>query len=284
MVHDPFALESNRETDKVESFADDKTTTFLATRAGLEAICEILAVFANFSGLKCNMDKSSIMFVGGDNPPEYVNEFGFQVVDSFKLLGLEIGNNLENLKSCHDSTINNITKTVNFWGRFFLSLPGRINIVKTLILSQISYLGCIISPDPVQLQAMRTLIERFIIGRLNIARDRVYRPAHLGGLGMIEVGDFLCAQQVVWYKRAYLSTRDNWRVDLKKIGNGNVLTVSKSSFCPVQFPIFNDSTSWDRFICAFGQTNDNLNSLCILNNPLFLTGEERQPGSGLSVF
>ena len=285
MVHDPFALESNRETDKVESFADDKTTTFLATRAGLEAICEILADFANFSGLKCNMDKSSIMFVGGDNPPEYVNEFGFQVVDSFKLLGLEIGNNLENLKSCHDSTINNITKTVNFWGRFFLSLPGRINIVKTLILSQISYLGCIISPDPVQLQAVRTLIERFIIGRLNIARDRVYRPAHLGGLGMIEVGDFLCAQQVVWYKRAYLSTRDNWRVDLKRIGNGNVLTASKNSFCPALFPIFNDlATSWDRFICAFGQTNDNLNSMCILNNPLFKRGRRDNRGLDSQFF
>ena len=27
-INDPFALESNRETDKVESFADDKTVIF----------------------------------------------------------------------------------------------------------------------------------------------------------------------------------------------------------------------------------------------------------------
>ena len=32
-INDPFALESNRETDKVESFADDKTVIFLATEA-----------------------------------------------------------------------------------------------------------------------------------------------------------------------------------------------------------------------------------------------------------
>ena len=37
-INDPFALESNRETDKVESFADDKTVIFLATEAGLSAI------------------------------------------------------------------------------------------------------------------------------------------------------------------------------------------------------------------------------------------------------
>ena len=35
LLPDPFSFESNRETDKVESFADDKTVTFLATREGL---------------------------------------------------------------------------------------------------------------------------------------------------------------------------------------------------------------------------------------------------------
>ena len=39
---DPFSMESNRETDKVESFADDKTVTFLATLEGLSAVREIL--------------------------------------------------------------------------------------------------------------------------------------------------------------------------------------------------------------------------------------------------
>ena len=50
----PFDLESNRETDKVESFADDKTATFKATRAGLLATCEILENLALFSGIRCN--------------------------------------------------------------------------------------------------------------------------------------------------------------------------------------------------------------------------------------
>ena len=67
--NNPFHLESNRETDKVDSFADDKTATFRATREGLAAICEILGNFAGFSGLKCNMDKSAIMFVGSEDPP-----------------------------------------------------------------------------------------------------------------------------------------------------------------------------------------------------------------------
>ena len=35
---DPFSMESNWETDKVESFADDKTVTFLATLEGLSTV------------------------------------------------------------------------------------------------------------------------------------------------------------------------------------------------------------------------------------------------------
>ena len=38
LLDDPIALESNRETDKLVSFADDKTVIFLATEAGLSAI------------------------------------------------------------------------------------------------------------------------------------------------------------------------------------------------------------------------------------------------------
>ena len=77
----------------MESFADDKTATFRATREGLSAICDTLENFALFSGLKCNLDKSSIMYVGNDGPPpsDYLRDFDFQVVDQIKLLGLDNG-------------------------------------------------------------------------------------------------------------------------------------------------------------------------------------------------
>ena len=75
------------------------------------------------------------------------------------------------------------------------------------------------------------------MGGLNIVKDRICQPTELGGLGMIDLEDFITAQQVTWFKRAYISTRDNWRVDLKKIGNRNVLTVGEAHIDPVLFPI-----------------------------------------------
>ena len=273
-IWNPFELESNRETDKVDSFADDKTATFLATREGLIAVQEILDNFAGFSGLRCNTEKSAIMYVGDDGPPPpFLAEFNFKVVDKIKLLGISINRNIENLGNCHTSTILNITRIINFWDRFYLSLPGRINIAKTLLLSQISYLGCIISPDQEQMRTIKNLIERFIVGRLNIAKDRIFRPTFLGGLGMIDLEDFIIAQQVVWVKRAAISLRDNWRVDMKRLSNGNVITLSAGDFCHEKFPIFAFlADSLKAFLLAYGEKNDNFSKMFLLNNPLIKRG------------
>ena len=115
MLPDPFSCESNRETDKVESFADDKTVTFLATREGLQVLCNLLDQFSNISGLSCNLDKSALMYIGSNQPlPEYALQYGFKVVDHITILGMKIKKNLENLSDCHIVTEQKITKIINF--------------------------------------------------------------------------------------------------------------------------------------------------------------------------
>ena len=269
-LQDPFRYESNRETDKVESFADDKTVTFLANELGLQTVVNILEQFYNISGLKCNMEKSCIMYIGSDDPaPDFLAQFDFEPVDSIKILGMNINNKVDNLQDCHTSTVEKVTKIINFWSRFYLSLPGRINIAKTLILSQISYLGCIITPKPETLKNLKTQINNFIIGRLNIAKDRVCRPTELGGLGMIDLDEFITAQQISWFKRAHTSTRDNWRVDLKRIGHGNVLIIGKIDILAERFPIFIFlCESLEKFLKFFYSTNENFSKSFLLNNPL----------------
>ena len=118
-------------------------------------------------------------------------------------------------------------------------------------------------------------IEKFIVGNLNVARERIYKSTELGGLGMIDIEEFLVAQQVSWFKRANQSTRVNWRVDLKNIGNGNVLTVGKGDFSENAFPIFRYLVdSYVKFLTAFNRTNNNFAKALILNNPLISVSRE----------
>ena len=142
-----------------------------------------------------------LMYAGSDDPvPEYLSQYEFKLVDCITILGMKIDRKLDKLQDCHIATT-----IINFWDRFYLSLPGRINIAKTLILSQISYLGSIITPTDEAIRSLRGMIDKFIIGRLNIAKDRICRPHSLGGLGMIDIAEFIVAQQVTWFKRAHTS-------------------------------------------------------------------------------
>ena len=59
-----FGQESNRETDKANSFADDNTTGTKADFESLSALAEIVANFGDFSGLKSNAEKTTLIQIG----------------------------------------------------------------------------------------------------------------------------------------------------------------------------------------------------------------------------
>ena len=51
-----------------------------------------------------------------------------------------------------------------------------------------------------QFKTLSGMIEKFVVGRLN-AKIRLYLPINLSGLGLIELKEFLMAQQVMWIKK-----------------------------------------------------------------------------------
>jgi hypothetical protein len=146
--------ESNRETDKFEAFADDNTVLALLDEPALINIKKILQDFGTISGLKCNVDKSVIMLIGREDHQQvqdFVINSGFAVVDNVKILGVKFTKNAEDITQNFDNCIEKIRKTANFWTRFKLSLIGQINIAKTLMLSQLGYLGTIFTPNELQI-------------------------------------------------------------------------------------------------------------------------------------
>jgi hypothetical protein len=113
------------------------------------------------------------MRIGKRDPmPDAIAALGFSEVNETKILGMNIDYNLDCLHKCHDSTVKKIENIGNFWRRFNLSLPGRINVAKTLMLSQISYLGCFIYPKEQQLSRMTDCVEKYIKKNLNISKTK----------------------------------------------------------------------------------------------------------------
>jgi exonuclease III len=222
-LHPGYRNECNCSSDKIEAFADDATALGQAKKQSLDFIKQTLVDFAELSGLKCNQEKSLIMPVGcGDTIPECILSSGFKICTEVKILGITIDNKLNKLASNFDAVIIKIINIRNFWSRFRLSIAGRINIAKSLMMGQINYIGCIINPDPQQLAQIVSVIRSFVAGNLKIAANRVFEPAAMNGLGMINPETFILSQQAAWIKKILGCINDNWRRKLHWNCGGNL--------------------------------------------------------------
>ncbi len=218
-----FACESNRETGKNESMADDNTTLVLLTPDNLRNLRAVLDEFGDISGLRCNYDKTCILKVGADPDPD-LDLHGFVVTDIITLLGMEVKNRLNNEDDIFWHCKKKILGIIRFWDLFKLTLPGRISIVKTLLLPQLNYLGCILRPSVQVLDHLQTIIDNFAVKNLIVAENRLYLPAEHGGLGLIKLETYLDAQRCMWISRACKKSIDNWRFDLKSLAPGGDLS------------------------------------------------------------
>ena len=58
--------------------------------------------------------------------------------------------------------------------KFFLSLPGKITVYKTLLLPQLNYLASILTPTDNMLNKISKIMENFVTQGLNIAKNPLY--------------------------------------------------------------------------------------------------------------
>jgi hypothetical protein len=80
---DEFSNESNRETDKGEGFADDTSGLSLFELESLKTLKQAMLDFGEFSGLKCNVEKTVLMQIGNiQPPPQEIIDLGFTFVKS----------------------------------------------------------------------------------------------------------------------------------------------------------------------------------------------------------
>jgi exonuclease III len=270
-------LESNNETGKVEAFADDTSALGLLERGAFVAITEILVNFEHVSGLKCNLSKSQVMLIGYDgHAPDYVINCGFEIVDSLKILGFTITKNWQELNGNFSKAFEKIKNTGTFWERFRLSLPGRICVAKTLMLSQISYFGSILSPSTQQLAEIEQVIQNFVSGKLKIGKELINCGYFKGGLNMIDLRDFLSSLKCSWVKRTLNCTIDNWRKDLNTLSRNNVLILDPAAV-PMHFPIKRIiALDFWRFKAAFYLRNENFEQSFLLGNPLLISSRRNR--------
>ena len=112
--NEKFRDESYRETENVEGFADDTTFLGALTSENVDHISNILNEFSAFSGLHCNFEKTLLIPVGKIAAPGSFDPGRFTVSENFRLLGMDIDQNLEKIYDNFDRVIEKMIKIIQF--------------------------------------------------------------------------------------------------------------------------------------------------------------------------
>jgi hypothetical protein len=257
---------------RIFAFADDGNILTLMELASLKRIKDILHEFGILSGLECNVEKTNIMPIGNNDPVSAeIRDLGFTICSSLTVLGLKINNDVFNLQENWDGIVQKVRNQIHYWSRFTLSLPGRINIAKTMLYSQINYLGCILPIPEQTASVLEDLIENFVTGTLRIAKKRLYLSPENGGLGLFEIKTFLDAQKVAWIVRAN-DTDEIWKIKLFIAGSGNVYNIRSCLIDESTNPIlYHFACAFEVFLCGYTKHNENFwESKIFENGALFL--------------
>ncbi len=278
---DPELKETSRKTN---AFADDSNAGLLRCADNLARVKNVLFDFGDISSLETNVEKTTLMLIGRLDIaiPQDIRDLGFEIVNEMKCLGLKINNRADNLTRHFDEKIQKIRQLIGNWNRYNLSLPGRISIAKTMLLSQIGYIGCFLTPTDNQLDVMQNLIDGFVTQRMVIAAERLYLKPAEGGLGLIRLSSYIAALQCSWLKRCMTNINDPWRwnlalscdfnLDLVRIEDANEGS-HPATFCIIRSAVILQKKFWS--------VHENFLMAPVADNNFFLRSQpERRAGSG----
>ncbi len=184
------------------------------------------------------------------------------------------------------SVIEKIENLIGFWERFKLTLPGRIAIIKTVLVPQLNYLGCVLTPADRDIQRIQTALDTFALKGLPVSPDRRYLLPEQGGLGLFRIDEFIFSQKCSWIKRAFGNQNDNWRLTMRALApDGKIEYLRSCDIDPnVHVILYDIVAAYELFVSCFSMIENNFRKNTIFLNGAFqVSGNDSSP-LGISFF
>ena len=132
-----------------------------------------------------------------------------------KSLGFYFGHNSRECQRMNiDKQLNKCEKIISYWNKRHLTMIGKIVIIKSLLLPNITYIAsCSIIPND-KMQLFKNMIYKFIWnGKTDrIKRSTLSKEYHEGGLRMIDIDLFIKSIHIRWITSLYEKTDENWKI------------------------------------------------------------------------
>ena len=208
----------NNRSFQITQLADD-TTLFLANLESAVISISLVQTFASVSGLTLNLDKSEIIplrenVYNNIILPQALKKLRYNI-GAFKTLGIWFTNKKSDKISLNfDEKIKKIEILLNIWSMRALSLKGKVTILKSLIISQMTFLFSVLFVPEYILQKLDRLIFSFLWdGKTpKVKRETMINNINEGGLGMPDVYSVNNTSKISRIKRLTNERDCKWKV------------------------------------------------------------------------
>ena len=197
---------------KLLQYADDTALTLDGSELSLRTTLNLLDQFAKFSGLKPNINKTKVVWIGSkinstdvlcsDRELNWSNE-------SFTFLGVVFSTDVKSIPEMnYINKFEEIKNTIRSWSKRLITPLGKITVVKTLLMSKLTQLFISLpKPSEKEIKELEKCLFKFIWNNKNdrVARKQLIQPYKNGGLKMIHTESFIKTMKLSWIRRILVS-------------------------------------------------------------------------------
>ena len=273
-----FNFGNNNKNVKISQYADD-TVVCINDDSEVLHLFSLVNAFGKVSGLQLNTDKCEGYWLGNMKGQQFnCTKYGIKWPDSMKYLGIHVGYDKQsNLVNNWLKKIDKIETILGKWTKRDLSLIGRVQIIKSMALSQITLAASTLPiPDNI-IKKLNTIFFKFLWQSTDkVKRVKVIMSMEHGGLNMVDVQSYFEAIKANWINRLKNANPDNdcWAQIPYRIFNCIGLDINHINYnfdSSVEFEALNDLPLFYKEVVQF------YNKIYVTNKDHFLQNILTQP-------
>jgi len=203
----PENLLSNR----LACYADDGNVKMAAEEANLGLLKQIFSDFELTSGLKTNIEKTSIIpFNAPQNFIKSIPTYGYRTEFEFTTLGITYSTDHRDFIIQNEKNLAiKVEKVINYWSKFYLSLVGKVSVAKTFIYSQLAYMCTAWTFSDNFNKMVEDKIIKFVNSHTKVGKEKIFSNVNTGGLGLFKVADYANGIRTSFFRRVG-DNKDKW--------------------------------------------------------------------------
>ena len=213
---------------KVSAYADDTLCYLDGSVNSCRSLFEDLGRFAKYSGLRPNIEKTQAFWAGDATGIEPIcPDINMTWCSKLTVLGITFSNqDSDSVQENYESKLNSIKAIIFSWKKRYLTLAGKITVIKTLLIPILTHVLTVL-PRPTGnflKRVERTFFEFLWNSKVDrIKRGCLYKPSEDGGFSMIDIDIYITALKISWVKRDIIGCHAWCRLFDQEIAKGKFI-------------------------------------------------------------